>query len=167
MRLSTKARPGAPKFGPLADFARDLAARIQGNMTGRTGTALPARRASSRKVAPRATATQPSRSPRGFFGGGALSSIADHVLALKLPNPMEAIEIALLSQAMTDTDGNITAAARLLGIHRKAVERKLAKHRLATRRLAKQRHAKSQSQKAAKRQVPGRRKRPQARRRAR
>ena len=49
---------------------------------------------------------------------------------MKVPNPIEAIEIALLSQAMLAAQGNISAAARLLGIHRKSVERHLAKHKL-------------------------------------
>lgn len=43
---------------------------------------------------------------------------------------MQAMEIALLSRAMLVTGGNISAAARVLGMHRKAVERHLAKHRL-------------------------------------
>jgi DNA-binding NtrC family response regulator len=43
---------------------------------------------------------------------------------------MEAIEIALLSSAMTAAQGNITAASRILGIHRKAVERLVTKHNL-------------------------------------
>jgi DNA-binding NtrC family response regulator len=55
---------------------------------------------------------------------------------------MEALEVALLSQAMTDANGNITAAARLLGIHRKAVERKLVKHRLVNRPAPKRKAAK-------------------------
>lgn len=66
-----------------------------------------------------------------------MTNIADHVLAMGLRNPIEALEIALLSQAMTDTSGNITAAARVLGIHRKAVERKLAKHKLSKTKFVK------------------------------
>lgn len=49
---------------------------------------------------------------------------------MKLENPLEAMEIALLSQAMLATEGNITASGRLLGIHRKAVERHLTKHKI-------------------------------------
>ncbi|MEP6652182.1 MAG: helix-turn-helix domain-containing protein [Myxococcales bacterium] len=86
----------------------------------------------------RGAATGRGRPPvRASAGGGALANIADHVLGMRLPHPMEAIEVALLSQAMTDASGNITAAARLLGIHRKAVERKLVKHRLSNRSATK------------------------------
>jgi DNA-binding NtrC family response regulator len=69
--------------------------------------------------------------------GGRLAGIADRILAMELKNPMEAMEIALLTQAMQATHGNITASGRLLGIHRKAVERHLAKHKIQRARAAK------------------------------
>jgi len=62
--------------------------------------------------------------------GDPLARIADGVLKMKLRKPMEAMEIALLSRALVATRGNISAAARVLGMHRKAVERHLIKHGL-------------------------------------
>lgn len=67
---------------------------------------------------------------RGAAASGPLATIADRILSMNLKNPMEAMEIALLTQAMQATQGNITASGRLLGIHRKAVERHLAKHKI-------------------------------------
>lgn len=138
-----RTRPATAKFVQLADFARDIAARIEGTMSARPHSAL---RALSGR----------GRSPRPSSGGSALANIADHVLGMRLPHPMEAIEVALLAQAMTDTNGNITAAARLLGIHRKAVERKLAKHRLAKRQVARPRTTNKIANKTTKRSPPRR-----------
>ena len=119
--LLTRARSGAGKLGPLARFARDLADRMRSTVTGGR-----ARLATVR-------GSVGGRRSRASSAGGALAGIADRVLRMRLPNAMEAIEIALLSRAMLDANGNITAAGRLLGIHRKAVERALAKHKLARR----------------------------------
>lgn len=104
--------------GLLGDFARDIAARLQ--------RAVPARptRANSAAGGPR------GRRVANASGGASLEGIADRLLGMKLSNPMEAIEIALLSQAMTTAEGNITAASRILGIHRKAVERLVTKHKV-------------------------------------
>ena len=116
--LSPRARPPAGTLGPLAEFTRNLAASIQGNLFGRPKRAAPARRLT------------PVRALRTPSTAGPISRIAARVLTMKLTNPIEAIEIALLSQAMFAAHGNISAAARLLGMHRKSVERHLAKHGL-------------------------------------
>lgn len=148
MRIAVRPRPVTPRFGQLAEIARDLAARIEGNIMARPKKAAGARATARPGTGKgmrvtRGAATGRGRPPvRASSGGGALANIADHVLGMRLPHPMEAIEVALLSQAMTDASGNITAAARLLGIHRKAVERKLVKHRLSSRPAAKQKPAK-------------------------
>lgn len=68
-----------------------------------------------------------------------MAAIADRILAMELENPLEAMEIALLTQAMQATEGNITASGRLLGIHRKAVERHLAKHKILRAKAGKRR----------------------------
>jgi DNA-binding NtrC family response regulator len=117
--------PGAGGSGSLAAFARDLAVRINASLGGRSGR--PVHQLESTRARPlRAGAT-----------GGPLAHVADRVLAMNLKNPMEAMEIALLTQAMVATNGNITASGRLLGIHRKAVERHLTKHRIQRARSAK------------------------------
>jgi DNA-binding NtrC family response regulator len=60
-----------------------------------------------------------------------LARVAESVLALEQPgNKMELIEAALVQAALDRKGGNKTAAARLLGVHRKVVERQVAKHQL-------------------------------------
>jgi DNA-binding NtrC family response regulator len=58
-----------------------------------------------------------------------LRSIIARLLELPVDNKLAAVEAALLETAMRASSGNKSAAARLLGVHRKAVERKLEKHR--------------------------------------
>jgi len=67
---------------------------------------------------------------RAPSAGDPLARIAERVLTLELPNPIEAFEIAILSRALSAAHGNISAAARMLGMHRKSVERHLSKHGL-------------------------------------
>ncbi len=57
-----------------------------------------------------------------------LASLAERVLDLPIGNKLAALEAALLESAMRTSHGNKSAAARLLGLHRKAVERKLEKY---------------------------------------
>jgi DNA-binding NtrC family response regulator len=60
-----------------------------------------------------------------------LTRVAERVLAIEQPgNKMELIEAALVQAALDRKGGNKTAAARLLGVHRKVVERQVEKHKL-------------------------------------
>jgi len=59
-----------------------------------------------------------------------LQALAERLLRLPVRNKLAAVEEALLSMAMGHCDGNKSAAARMLGLHRKAVERKLEKYDL-------------------------------------
>ena len=59
-----------------------------------------------------------------------LKAIIARLLDLPVDNKLAAVEAALLESAMRVTSGNKSAAARLLGVHRKAVERKLEKYRV-------------------------------------
>src|SRR5450432_398177 len=59
---------------------------------------------------------------------GSLVSLAERLLDLPIGNKLAALEAALLESAMRVSRGNKSAAARLLGLHRKAVERKLEKY---------------------------------------
>jgi DNA-binding NtrC family response regulator len=59
-----------------------------------------------------------------------MRSIIARLLELPVENKLAAVEAALLEGAMRASSGNKSAAARLLGVHRKAVERKLEKHRV-------------------------------------
>jgi DNA-binding NtrC family response regulator len=56
-----------------------------------------------------------------------LSSIANAVLSLAVPNKLQATEDALVAEAMRRAEGNKSQAARLLGVHRKMVERRIGK----------------------------------------
>jgi DNA-binding NtrC family response regulator len=57
--------------------------------------------------------------------GPGLGAIARSILRLPVENKLQAIEDALVAEAMALADGNQTAAARLLGVHRKAVGRRV------------------------------------------
>ena len=57
--------------------------------------------------------------------GPGLGAIARSILRLPVENKLAAIEEALIAEAMSLSEGNQTAAARLLGVHRKAVGRRI------------------------------------------
>src|SRR6185369_12528335 len=72
----------------------------------------------------------------GYLGGGraaaeqadpSLDSLVRAVLKLPVDNKLQAVEEALIARAMSLCDGNKSAAARLLGVNRKAVERRVEK----------------------------------------
>ncbi|AVP97284.1 two-component system response regulator [Ahniella affigens] len=46
--------------------------------------------------------------------------------------PLSRVEWEHIQQAMVDTDGNVSAAARLLGMHRRTLQRKLAKRPISS-----------------------------------
>jgi DNA-binding NtrC family response regulator len=56
-----------------------------------------------------------------------LEPIVRAILRLPVENKLAAIQEALISEAMALCDGTKSAAARLLGVHRKAVERRVEK----------------------------------------
>ncbi len=56
-----------------------------------------------------------------------LSQLARAILRLETGDKLAAIEEALISEALVLADGNKSAAARLLGVHRKVVERRLSR----------------------------------------
>lgn len=60
-----------------------------------------------------------------------LAALAERLLDLPIGNKLAALEAALLESAMRMSRGNKSAAARLLGLHRKAVERKLEKYEVS------------------------------------
>jgi two-component system response regulator RegA len=47
--------------------------------------------------------------------------------------PLARLEWEHIQQALSDTQGNISAAARLLGMHRRSLQRKIAKRPVAER----------------------------------
>jgi DNA-binding NtrC family response regulator len=56
-----------------------------------------------------------------------LESLIQAVLRLSVDNKLEAVTDALIAQAMAACGGNKSAVARLLGVHRKAIERRTEK----------------------------------------
>ncbi len=70
--------------------------------------------------------------PRGAAAKGAevVEAVARRVTALDIGgSKLEAIQRAVVFQALTECDGNLSAAARLLGMERKAFERRVARYR--------------------------------------
>ena len=57
--------------------------------------------------------------------GPGLGAIARSILRMPVENKLQAVEDALIAEAMALSEGNQTAAARLLGVHRKAVGRRI------------------------------------------
>ena len=59
-----------------------------------------------------------------------LSSIAKKVMALPVPgSKLDAVQRAVVTHALAESGGNVSAAARLLGVERKALERKVARYK--------------------------------------
>jgi DNA-binding NtrC family response regulator len=61
---------------------------------------------------------------------GSLEAIAKMTVDLPTGEKLREVERSVLAHAMATTHGNVSAAARLLGLDRKALERKLLRHRL-------------------------------------
>ena len=75
-------------------------------------------------VTPEALAPFMSESPASNTNADVLQSAAQRILRLPIENKLEAIEEALVAEAVRLSDGNKSGAARLLGMHRKAVSRR-------------------------------------------
>jgi DNA-binding NtrC family response regulator len=73
----------------------------------------------------RASASSTSSSVRG-----SLEAIAKMTVDLPTGEKLRDVERSVLAHALATTHGNVSAAARLLGLDRKALERKLLRHRL-------------------------------------
>jgi len=76
-------------------------------------------------VTPEALAPFMTESPASNTNADVLQSAAQRILRLEIENKLEAIEEALVAEAVRLSDGNKSGAARLLGMHRKAVSRRL------------------------------------------
>ncbi|HMF44415.1 MAG TPA: sigma-54 dependent transcriptional regulator [Polyangia bacterium] len=76
-------------------------------------------------VTPEALAPFMTESPASNTNADVLQSAAQRILRLSIENKLEAIEEALVAEAVRLSDGNKSGAARLLGMHRKAVSRRL------------------------------------------
>jgi DNA-binding NtrC family response regulator len=76
--------------------------------------------------------------PRLEHGGEpaakSLDGVARSVLSLPSPRRLRDAERAVVAHALETTGGNVSAAARLLGIDRKALERKIRRHGLGRRK---------------------------------
>jgi DNA-binding NtrC family response regulator len=76
-------------------------------------------------VTPEALTPFLTESPASNTNADVLQSTAQNILRLPIENKLEAIEEALIAEAVRLSDGNKSGAARLLGLHRKAVSRRL------------------------------------------
>ncbi|HNN94512.1 MAG TPA: helix-turn-helix domain-containing protein, partial [Pseudomonadota bacterium] len=84
---------------------------------------------------PAAVLSATPSSPKPVAGGttpegplpASLAQLARVILRLDVGDKLGAIEEALIGEALALADGNKSAAARLLGVHRKVVERRLAR----------------------------------------
>jgi transcriptional regulator of acetoin/glycerol metabolism len=64
----------------------------------------------------------------------AVEVIADQVLALpEKGSKLDLVQRAVVTRALKESDGNISAAARNLGVDRKVLERKIARYKLKKR----------------------------------
>ena len=76
-------------------------------------------------VTPEALGPFMSESPASNTNADVLQSAAQRILRLEIDNKVDAIEEALVAEAVRLSGGNKSGAARLLGMHRKAVSRRL------------------------------------------
>jgi DNA-binding NtrC family response regulator len=76
-------------------------------------------------ITPEALGPFITESPASNTNADVLQAIAQKILRLPNENKLEAIEEALVAEAVRLSDGNKSGAARLLGMHRKAVSRRL------------------------------------------
>jgi DNA-binding NtrC family response regulator len=79
------------------------------------------------RITPEVLASLPGKKLRDAVGSaGALGELARAVLRMPEPEKLQLVENALIDEALRLAEGNKTAAARLLGVHRKVVERRTA-----------------------------------------
>jgi len=76
-------------------------------------------------ITPSALGPFMTESPASNTNADVLQATAQKILRLPIENKLEAIEEALIAEAVRLSDGNKSGAARLLGMHRKAVSRRL------------------------------------------
>jgi DNA-binding NtrC family response regulator len=116
---------------PLNEVAPKLAAIISKMSLDDIAALLSGNRASS-GASPQAAAAPSSSSSHSL---GNLDAIARAVLALPdSKHRLREVERAVVAHALLMTKGNVSAAARLLGVERKALERRVDRHKIAVRR---------------------------------
>ncbi|RKH43799.1 sigma-54-dependent transcriptional regulator [Corallococcus sicarius] len=80
------------------------------------------------EVTPEVLSGLPGRSGQGTSREDPLKELVRMVLRMpEAGDKLERLEQAMISEAMTLAEGNKSAAARLLGVHRKAIERRLGR----------------------------------------
>lgn len=71
-----------------------------------------------------------SKKTRSAAAGG-VEELATRVLALKAKgSKIDLVERAIVTAALDQCEGNVSAAARLVGIDRKAMERRIASYNI-------------------------------------
>jgi DNA-binding NtrC family response regulator len=118
---------------PLAQLVPELLRRLEKMTPDRIVAILgmldaETRAPGSSDVRARAPAT--SAAPSASSVRGSLEAIAKMTVDLPTGEKLREVERSVLAHALATTRGNVSAAARLLGVDRKALERKLSRHRL-------------------------------------
>jgi DNA-binding NtrC family response regulator len=79
-------------------------------------------------VTPDVLAVLPGRERRGVPAEDQVKQLAKAILRMPdTGDKLAHVEQALIAEAMSLAEGNKSAAARLLGVHRKAIERRLGR----------------------------------------
>jgi DNA-binding NtrC family response regulator len=118
---------------PLAEIVPRLTALV-GKMTVDDVAALLGHDAPRSAVVPDASPSRaaPSRAAASIEN---LDDIARAILALPdCRHRLREVERAVVHHALLTTNGNVSAAARLLGTERKALERRIERYKIAVRR---------------------------------
>ncbi len=109
---------------PLNEIAPKLAAIISKMTLDDVAALLAGGAAHTAAAAPAAS--------RGLAG---IDAIAEAILALPdSKHRLREVEKAVVAHALAKTKGNVSAAARMLGVERKALERRVERHKLVVRR---------------------------------
>ena len=86
-------------------------------------------------ITPRAPGPRADASASLGGGGGTLDAIARAILDLPAGGSrLRDVEKTVVAQALEVTRGNVSAAARLLGTDRKALERRIERHKISVDR---------------------------------
>jgi DNA-binding NtrC family response regulator len=111
---------------PLKTIAPKLASIIGKMSLAEIAALVAGGSAPSAESAPRST---------GSVGAGSIDDIARAILALPdVRHRLREVERAVVTHALAATKGNVSAAARLLGVERKALERRVERHKITVRR---------------------------------
>ena len=115
---------------PLAQLVPELLRRLEKMTPDRIVAILGMLDAEAGSPAASRSSGPSSASSSSSSVRGSLETIAKMTVDLPTGEKLREVERSVLAHALATTHGNVSAAARLLGLDRKALERKLLRHRL-------------------------------------